>query len=412
MSEVIDLDLELVYHLADPEAVAVLLDQKLSPELVVDDRCREVYEWQVEHVHEHGQPATQLVLEDEFPWLRDDFYDPETAIDDLLDRIRSRYVRNMAGPALVRIATKVKTDPLAAIHDLSTVARELKELATSRDETFGTGDHERSMRVYEETMTQGPGPTLGFPELDVAYNGIRALVFLVAPPKTGKSWIGINSAYEQIMQGKRPYLDSLEMPAVETDWRLKCRAANVPFWKFIKGKLSHEDLDLLAAAASILDESGAYEIAKPAPGKRDANHLVDAAMNWGADSLIVDQLQYVETPGGRSIGTKNETGDYWEACNTFKDNSDHLPMLIIHQFNRSVMNADAMPEIQQIKGSSAIEETGTLILGAWANKEMKKSGMIELGSMAARNFSDSAWEIRLELNRGCDFSVVGEVEDD
>jgi hypothetical protein len=89
-----------------------------------------------------------------------------------------------------------------------------------------------------------------------------------------------------------------------------------------------------------------------------------------------------------------------------------MPMMIVHQFNRSVMNADKMPSMQQAKGAAAIEETGTLILGLWANKDMRRSNVVELGTLASRNYQYEAWEIGVELTRGCSFTMLGRANHD
>jgi hypothetical protein len=85
---------------------------------------------------------------------------------------------------------------------------------------------------------------------------------------------------------------------------------------------------------------------------------------------------------------------------------------IVHQFNRTAMFSDKMPEMQQAKGAAACEETASLILGLWANKDMARSGVTEFGSIASRHFMDQSWEISVDLNRGCQFECVGIAEHD
>ena len=76
------------------------------------------------------------------------------------------------------------------------------------------------------------------------------------------------------------------------------------------------------------------------------------------------------------------------------------------------MNSKEMPEMQQAKGSSAIEEVATLQLALWANKEMRKNNLVHLGTLASRNFGYGTWEIDVQLSHGCNLSMVGEVEDE
>jgi hypothetical protein len=71
------------------------------------------------------------------------------------------------------------------------------------------------------------------------------------------------------------------------------------------------------------------------------------------------------------------------------------------------MKADEMPEMQQAKGSSAIEEVATLGLGLWANKDMRNSNIIELGTLASRNYEHASWELGVSLTRHCQITNNG-----
>ncbi len=97
MSEIevyqIDLDEELLSHLVLPESISVFQDEEFSTSLIEDDFIKDVYKWQIAHIHEHHRPATASVLADEFDL---DFSEPLTAPGDLVGRLRERYVRNNA----------------------------------------------------------------------------------------------------------------------------------------------------------------------------------------------------------------------------------------------------------------------------------------------------------------------------
>jgi replicative DNA helicase len=289
--------------------------------------------------------------------------------------------------------------------------RSLADLTLKRGEVFGTGDYHRAMNLYNQRVLQGRGPSIGYKELDDHFNGLVGVTFLMAPPKTYKSWVTINAVLENAMQGGFPYLYSLELPAEETDFRLRCMAAGVPYWKYLKRCLTPDDLERINTASSGLDESGVYRIEKPGPGERGVDRMVDRALNAGASVIFIDQLQYMETRKGVNLGSANNTGDYWEVCNDLRDYSDEIPIFVVHQFNRSVMSAKEMPEMQQAKGSSAIEETATLALGLWANKEMRKNNTVHLGTLASRNYGYGTWEVGVQLSYGCALNMIGLVDD-
>jgi hypothetical protein len=404
----LDLDEELLSHLAVAESVHELRAERLSPSMVEDDEIRHMYEWQMAHFREHGKPATATVLAEQFDVS---FLAPETAIGDLMHRLRERYVTNHAREEMGKVATAYKEDPMLVAPTMIKVGQELARLVLPQGHAFGTGDLDRVLDLYDKRALQGPGASLGFEELDEYYYGMRGVVMCMAPPKGKKSWFTVKSFLENILQGRRAYHYSLELPPEETNERLYAMAANLPPWKFIKGALTQEDRKLLKDVSELLDEEGSYKIVKPPRGERRLETMVERARDDGAEVIYFDQLQYVEDSKGVPL-YQAKPQEYGDVLNVARDLSDEGPLWIVHQFNRSAMFSDKMPEMQQAKGSSACEEVASLILGLWANKDMAKSGITQFGSIASRHFYDQSWEISVDLNRGCRFECVGIADQD
>lgn len=406
----LDLDWDLVNHLSDPNAVEYLRTEYLQPEVIEDPQMRKVFEWQMDHLREHGVAASASVLEAQFDYINID--QPQTVIADLVNRLRERYGRN-EGQEVVRHLAKVATNNPADIgKELISAGRKFSIALTPKGEAYGEDDYKRSMKEYDRLVTLGRGPSLGFDDLDDYFYGQLGLTFLVGAPKSMKSWFTIKALYENIMQGKQPWLYSLELPAFESDMRLRCMAAKVPYWKFTKRQLTPKDRQDLEEASEILQSWGRYRVEKPPRGERNPQVLIERARDAGADVIFIDQLQYVENYKKRSLGGMNETGEYWEAINEFRDYSDEGPIFMVHQFNRSVMNADKMPEVQQAKGSSGIEECATLALGLWASKEMRKSNVVHVGTLVSRNYEYVTWEAQTNFKNSCHISILDTVDDD
>lgn len=404
----LDLDEEFLSHLAISDSVDVIRDEEVDFELIEDDFVAQVYQWQLDHIRDHRIAATPSVLAEQFDL---DIVEPLTAIGDLIVRLKDRWLRNNTRNFMERLGGAYKEDPAKVLVELPKIAQEMLAKAGPRVEVYGTGDFERSMHKYDKDVIKGPGPGFGFKEIDDHFHGMKGISFYIGAPKTGKSWIGCNSVVKNVMEGKRMEIASLELPAAETDMRIRCLAAGVPYWRYVKLMLRPEDRKKLKEASEFLDEIGIYNVVKPAPGHRTFEEMWGRAHDNGAEALIVDQLQYVETRSGKALGGCDPR-EFWQPLNAARDMSDDMPIVCIHQFNRSVMNADSMPEMQQAKGAAAIEEVATLALGLWANKDMKRSGVLEIGTLASRNFSYENWEVSVNLSRTCDFSMIGRVEHD
>lgn len=408
----LDLDSEFFLHLSDPEAFGYIQAEQVNPNLIEDSAVKEIFQWQLEYAREHGRPATAAILSDEFkvPFEAE----PETVIADLISRLRERHIRTYGRDVIRNLAEIANAEPLSVAKEMMRAGRDLSDLTLKRGEVFGTGDFHRSMAMYDKQVLRGKGPSLGFRELDDHFNGMQGVTFLIAAPKTYKSWITINVTLSNIMSNRDafPYLYSLELPANESDMRLRCMAADVPYWKYLKGCLMPEDRKAIEDASKAMDEAGQFRIEKPDQGERGVQQLVERAVNAGASCILIDQLQYIENRKGNNLGAVNNTGDYFEVVNDLRNYSDEIPIFVVHQFNRSVMNADKMPEMQQAKGSSAIEEVATLSLGLWASKELRTNNIVEIGTLASRNYSYENWRVGVQLSHGCRFDMIGLANDD
>jgi hypothetical protein len=406
----LDLDYDFCLHCAVPESFARIREERLSQELLEDDLARGVLDFQLAHYRKHGKPATGSVLEHEFEGL--EVAEPQAAIDDLIDRLRERYARNEGRQAILNLAANHVSDPDALAGALLNEGRRLQRILTRRGETFTAEDYDKAVARYHKGVVAGAGPSMGFKQLDDYFYGQRGLTFLVGAPKSYKSWFTIKAVYENIMAGGRPFLYSLELPAAETDMRLRCLAAKVPYWKYLQNCLDPDDWTRLEQSARELEQLGNYFIEKPASGDRGVASLVQHARDSGADSIFIDQLQYVENNRNIAVGATNDTKDYFQVINDLRDLSDDGPIWVVHQFNRSIMNSDKMPEMQQIKGSAAVEECATLALGLWADSDMRKSHLVHLGTLTSRNYGYKTWEAQLRMRTTCAIDLKGEVVED
>lgn len=406
----LDLDWDLISHLADPASVDALRAEQVSIDVLEDPLAASVFAFQMEHLREHGQPATGTVLEAEFEQIH--INRPQTAIGDLIDRLRERYIRNEGRDTLRALYEQAWSEPHIVAKQMMREGRRLADLTVKRGESYSEGDFDRWIQTYFRRKGRGLGPSLGFKELDSHFNGQAGVTFLIAAPKTYKSWLTVNGTIENILREKFPYLYSLELPADESKGRLLCMAADIPYWKYLKGALDKTEEDMLKEADMLLQEKGRYKIEKPNQGERSVQRMVERAINAGADCVFIDQLQYIEAQNGHSLGALNNTGDYFQVVNDLRNYSDDIPIFVVHQFNRSVMNAKGMPEMQQGKGSSAIEEVATLALGIWASKEMRQDNQLEIGTLASRNYAYASWRLQVSLTKGCDMKMVGMVEDE
>jgi hypothetical protein len=407
----LDLDTDFLWHLAKPESFAELIAERVSPVLLEDEYVARIFQWQLAHYREHTEPATAAVLEHEFEDVNLD--EPETAIGDLITRLRERFSKNEGRRALTRLKEHYKEEPGRIAEEMQREARAMLEVVAKRGAEYTVADVERTIEKYEERKRRGRGPSFGYEEIDEHFWGQEGLTFTIGAPKTMKTWQVTKSMHSNVLAGKNVWHFPLELPADHQDMRLRCLAAGVPYWKYIRGAFDYHDKEAIREATDELLGLGSYTVSKPPHGQRDFDTMFNRAADRGADLIIVDQLQYVEIErphGSVSLG-ECDTGGYWKALNRANELAEQIPIQIVHQFNRTAQFAEQMPEMQQAKGSAAIEETATLALGLWANKDMRQSRIVEYGTLASRNYGTPSWQITYDLSRGCEFELLGETDE-
>ncbi len=351
----LDYDEELLSHLHDPEAWVTLKGEEFNVALIYDEEIKTIYEWSREHLREHKTPPSASVLAEEFDL---DLADPETAVGDLVERMRRRYMRNQGRQALEDITDKFKEDVLMVPGYGLKRLRDLQEILGRRGERFGTGDYDRSAKLYDDRRQHGRGPGFGFSNLDDFYWDMRGITFLIGSPKTFKSWFMVRTLIGNVSSGRFPWLYALELPAEETNERLYHMLSGVPWKRYIEGTLTKKDREEKEKNAAEFDEWGTYAISSPPQGERSIDSLVTRAQDSGVD------------------------------------------------------NAEKMPHISQAKGSAAVEETLTLALGLWTSKEMRRSSLLEIGTLASRNSDLQNWECVFDFSTGCELDVTGVKEDE
>lgn len=410
MGEVLDLDWDFVDHLGIPFSLRKIQQEEVSPELIETPKAREIYEFQLDHLRKYREWAKPEVLENEFTTLGLELQQPVAVIDDLIERLRTRFVRKQGSRELKNVARVGVNNPERFSSELGRAAKRFTEITSKRGKTLGTGDFNLAVAAYNERVAKGVQGSLGFTELNTHFHGLPPLGFVIAPPKGYKSWWIVQTLLDNIIEfGKLGQLYSLELPPEDTIWRLNCLAANIPYWKYLRGQLKPEEMKNFQEADEHLQSLGVYKVTKPAPEDRTVDYLINSARDKGADFILIDQLQYVVNDKGYSLGEMNDTGEYWKVINKLVDYSDDGPIFVAHQFNRSIRGADEMPDMTQVKGSAAIEEGATLALGLWANKEMRASNLFQVGTLVSRHYNHKAWEVQVDLSRGCNFKVIGEV---
>jgi hypothetical protein len=160
----LDLDDEFMYHLVEPDSWSAI--QAADPDILEDERVREMLTWQREHFDRHGVLASATHFSDEF---KVELYEPAIQIDELIDKLSARSLNNQFRTELRSTAEDFKRGEDSRMM----IASHLARMQPIQDSLFRHGHHVFTMSEIEDkpqeflvepyiplktfTLLQGPG---------------------------------------------------------------------------------------------------------------------------------------------------------------------------------------------------------------------------------------------------------------
>ena len=218
-----DNEVRLISRAIRDRNIVPLIEVGVSNDWWVNSDCRDVWKFIVKHWSKYGEVPTATSVKDEyqnFPILK-----VEDSLEYLLDRFVA-YRRYVKVEDTLQSAAEVLS--LTNDHEAALQIMESKISDIHREGVPGTSDMHRdptSRFVQYEEMEKNAGSLLGLPtgyaRIDEATAGLQGgqLVTVIAPPKTGKSQILLQTAINIHESGHNVLFQSFEMSNNEQQTR-------------------------------------------------------------------------------------------------------------------------------------------------------------------------------------------------
>lgn len=421
----------LLSLLDDVDSVEVWAKEGVPTEVIPTEEIRPVVDWVVDYYFRSGRmkaPSKEAiratwgqVLDDAEVTLGDG-----TETDDIdwaIDNLREAYVELKAQQFNKAFAVSVfeaaPTEKVQAVHD---AAYELTTLALSmmskQDATDILQGAEDALRDYHARVEAGhtiAGLITGLPEVDEHFGGVRdgEVCTFAAPPKTGKSY-GLNRfAYENARIGRTAVLFTLENSVSMTLDRIACMALGIDPGRWMRGECNEAEIGRVHIWINEYLPSlpGALHVIRPEPGKTTMQGMVRQAEMLGCNALFIDQLTFVENPGGERKSRNENIREMMHDLKTLVSTGRHkIPVMIAHQINREgVKMARKLGylEMDHLAEGSEVERTSDFVLSLYQSMENRAINMALLQTLAARRSDTKAWNLNWAISTG-QISVLGE----
>jgi hypothetical protein len=223
---------------------------------------------------------------------------------------------------------------------------------------------------------------------------------------THNSWVAGKTALHEWSVKRRAALFTLENDLQMTFDRLACMKARVDYEKWQRAEADDSEVERVRMWADKLQKSEhAPIVLMPDRGNRTVPGITRKAVVLGAESLIIDQLSFVEhNPNSRERQRWAMWGEtIHELKNEISEGRDKLPCLLLHQINREGMRAAAKTgrhEMDHLAEAGEIERTADFVFALYQSPDAQIVGEAIWQTLKSRRVPPKDWDLAFRLGVG------------
>jgi replicative DNA helicase len=210
------------------------------------------------------------------------------------------------------------------------------------------------------------GVRSGFAQLDNLLAGFQNsdLIILAARPSMGKTSLALDIARQTATMYDTPVgIFSLEMSSQQLVDRMLAAQSRVNAWKLRTGKLSTDDeFNQLRKALETLSKAPIYIDDQPSSSVLRMRSVARRLKSeHGIGLLIVDYLQLILPPSGRSIDSRVQ--EVTEISRSLKILARELniPVIALSQLSRAIEQRRGRPRLSDLRDSGSIEQDADVV---------------------------------------------------
>jgi replicative DNA helicase len=398
----------LYSSLTDVDALETLYRVGLEERCIPTQAMRPVVAWALGYFEQTGMkqaPSRQALLESWGQVIEDaevEIAEENVEIDDILWAIKSlkahyilwRY-QQFQKESAETIHASVPEDRMEALekvtHELVAMTMSLRDRT---QEVEGIDGFRASVADYrrraEESLTHR-GMSFGIKAIDDHTYGLHEgeLCVLAAGPKTGKSVAAAYIALEEWKKQRITTMYTLENSVQMTYDRLVCMHLGIDHDAYRRGLCLPEQVDMVE---TWIHERGEemkehLRVIQPQKGQRNVQWITRHARSVGTQSLMIDQLTFLEASHRSLRGPDKITDIMHDLKGEVSTGHKKMATLLVHQIHREGMREAAKKgflEMWMLAEGSEVERTADLVIGLYASPDERKAQMMKWITMAFR----------------------------
>lgn len=425
----------LYAHLTDADSLDVMMKEGLSAEdareIIPTELGRELVRWCLEQYFASGRkvaPSKEAINE---TWS-EEMEKLELVISDdvetdscewAISELRSKHANYKSQRFIHDLGIAVnEAAPPDKVIVIKEYAGKLHEIALSLSSHRHEADAFRglsdSLTRYQERVQSSnalSGLAFGLPEIDNHIMGIHdsELAVFAAFSGVGKSWVANKTAFAEWKRGRRCVLMTLENDLEMTFDRMACMQARVPYDSWQRGDANSGEVQRVTALIESMEKSAHRPIViMPERGDRTAMSMVRRAFSLDAESLIIDQLSFVEQgSGGPTRRNEVFAENITEIKALISEGRERIPALVLHQIKREGQKEarkSGRYVMDDMADSSEVERVADFVFSVIQRDQEKENQEAIWQVLKARRVPPKTWLMSWRLDVG-DIRVKQEV---
>jgi hypothetical protein len=403
----------LYSSLNDIDALEQLAKIGLEPDCIPKPGMRPVVAWALDYYFRTDQrqaPSREALMESWGEVIEDlevEIEDADVEKDDIqwaIDSLKSQYIlwkfQSWQKESAQAIHEATMTDRMTALeditHQLVTMSLSLRDRTEEVEGMSGFRQSVADYRKREGEALTSRGMTFGIPEVDEFTYGIHEgeVAVFAAGPKTGKSVTFAFILLNEWRQGRLTTLFTLENSVKMTYDRLVCMRLAIDHDRYRRGVCIPEEIERIE---TFIQERGdamkeQIRVVQPQKGQRTVQWMVRHARTLGTESLLIDQLTFMEA-SHRSLRGPDKITDIMHDLKTeVSTGRSQMSTALAHQINREGMKEakkNGFLEMYMMAEGSEVERTADWVFGLYSSPDEQKAQMIKWQTLAGRRASSN-----------------------
>lgn len=418
-------ELVLYSSLTDTDRLEQLAKIGLDPDAIPTEEMRPVVAWALQQFFNSGrrQAPSRAALAAEWQTVIEDaeieLFSEDEEFDTTpyaLESLKAQFVhfqtQTFSKDLMMGMAQANPTEKIDILNEgateLSTLAMRMQPKDQQTNLYQGMLDRRTAFDVRAASDHVPQGMTFDLPDVDAHTFGIHPgeLAVVAAGPKTGKSYFLNRVALAEALRGRATLLYTLENSVDLTLDRMACLALHIDARAWQRGVSSPEDVAKVDEwIADVLPTFGDnLLVLMPQPGHRTMSSMVRQAQMLGAESLLIDQLTFVEHPDPKNKGRPEIIRDLLHDLKTLiSSGPDRLSTVVAHQINREGVKAaqkSGFLEMYHMAEGSEVERTADWVFGLYQSGVQRQALEALFQVLAARRDDIAAWTLTWRIANG------------